>query len=52
MLKTIELILIYMLVRKIIINRKTKEVLEEVKELESKEMRRKRNMKNKIKNRR
>ena len=52
MLKIIELILIYMLVRKIIINRKTKEVLEEVKELESKEMRRKRNMKNKIKNRR
>lgn len=45
MLKIIELILIYILVRKIIINKKTKEILEEVKELESKEMKRKRNIK-------
>ena len=49
MLKTIELILIYMLVRKIIINRKTKEVLEEVKELESKEMKRKSRKRNRKK---
>ena len=45
MLKTIELILIYILVRKIIINKKTKEILAEVKELESQEMKRKRNIK-------
>lgn len=45
MLKIIELILIYILVRKIIINKKIKEILAEVKELESKEMKRKRNIK-------
>ena len=45
MLKTIELILIYILVRKKIINKKTKEILAEVKELESQEMKRKRNIK-------
>lgn len=49
MLKTIELILIYMLVRKIIINRKTKEVLAEVKELESQEMKRKSRKRNRKK---
>ena len=49
MLKIIELILIYMLVRKIIINRKTKEVLAEVKELESQEMKRKSRKRNRKK---
>lgn len=49
MLKIIELILIYILVRKIIINKKTKEILEEVKELESKEMKRKSRKRNRKK---
>ena len=49
MLKTIELILIYILVRKIIINKKTKEILAEVKELESKEMKRKSRKRNRKK---
>ncbi len=49
MLKTIELILIYILVRKIIINKKTKEILAEIKELESKEMKRKSRKRNRKK---
>ena len=49
MLKIIELILIYMLARKIIINRKTKEILAEIKELESKEMKRKSRKRNRKK---
>ncbi len=49
MLKIIELILIYILVRKIIINKKTKEILAEIKELESKEMKRKSRKRNRKK---
>ena len=49
MLKTIELIFIYILVRKIIINKKTKEILAEIKELESKEMKRKSRKRNRKK---
>lgn len=49
MLKTIELILIYILARKIIINKKTKEILAEIKELESKEMKRKSRKRNRKK---
>ena len=49
MLKTIELILIYILVRKIIINKKTKEILAEIKELESQEMKRKSRKRNRKK---
>lgn len=49
MLKTIQLILIYILVRKIIINKKTKEILAEIKELESKEMKRKSRKRNRKK---
>ena len=49
MLKTIELILIYILIIKIIINKKTKEILAEIKELESKEMKRKSRKRNRKK---
>ena len=41
MLKIIEFIFIYIIVRKIIINKKTKEVLNEVKKLESQKVKKK-----------
>lgn len=41
MLKIIEFIFIYIIVRKIIINKKTKEVLNEVKKLENQKLKKK-----------
>ena len=46
MLKIIEFIFIYIIVRKIIINKKTKEVLNEVKKLENQKLKKKKYKRN------